>query len=81
MDELLAELVREAETDPDTLAVILGGSRSVGHERPKSDYDVYYVRSLPGRPPARDRVEAPTITSAELRERDPDWWTDGIVEG
>jgi hypothetical protein len=81
MDDVLAELVREAEADPDTLALVLGGSRSVGHERPDSDYDVYYVRRVPGRPPARDRVEAPTITLDELREHDPDWWTDGMVQG
>jgi hypothetical protein len=81
MDELLAELIREAEADPDTLALVLGGSRSVGHERPDSDYDVYYVRRAPGRPPMRPNVETPTITLDELRLHEADWWTDGMVQG
>ena len=49
MDELLAELVREAEADEDTLALSLVGSRSVRHEREDSDYDVYYVRRVSSR--------------------------------
>jgi hypothetical protein len=81
MDELLAELIREAEADPDTLALVLGGSRSVGHDRPGSDYDVYYVRRVPGRPPPRPNVETPTITLDELRLHQADWWTDGMVQG
>jgi hypothetical protein len=81
MDELLTALVRDAEADPDTVAVILGGSRSVGHERPDSDYDVYYVRTAPGKVPAQPNVETPTITLEELRTIEPSWWTDGMVQG
>ena len=81
MDELLAELVREAEADEDTLALILAGSRSVGHEREGSDYDVYYVRRVSTRPPERPNVEAPWTTLEGLRSVEPDWWTDGLVQG
>jgi hypothetical protein len=81
MDELLAELVREAEDDPDTVAVVLCGSRSVGHERPDSDYDVHYVRLVAGTPPRRTNVEAAVITLDELRTIEPYWWTDALVMG
>ena len=81
MDELLAEIVREAEADPDTLAVILAGSRAVGHERPDSDYDLHYVRRRGEKPPPRANVEAAAITLEELRRLEPDWWTDGVVQG
>jgi hypothetical protein len=33
MDEVLASVVREAEADPETVAVVLHGSRAAGHER------------------------------------------------
>jgi hypothetical protein len=81
MDDVLAELVREGEADPKTVALVLGGSRSVGHERPDSDYDVYYVRTVAEKPPARPNVEAAAITLKELRSIEPYWWTDGMVQG
>jgi hypothetical protein len=81
MDEILAELVAEAAADDDTLAVILGGSRSVGHEHDGSDYDVYYVRRVPEPPAQQLHVEAPTIALDELRTAQASWWTDGLVGG
>jgi hypothetical protein len=81
MDVVLAALVRDADADPETVAVILGGSRSVGHERPDSDYDVYYVRTVPGTVASQPNVETPTITLDELRTIEPYWWTDGMVQG
>jgi predicted nucleotidyltransferase len=65
-DPVLAEMVREAESDDETLALVLHGSRSVGHERPDSDYDVLVVRAT--------ELE-------ELRTRDANWFTDGLVQG
>lgn len=81
MDETLAVLVRDAEADPDTLAVVLGGSRSVGHERADSDYDVYFVRAVDTKPEVAANVEAAVITLDELRTTEPYWWTDGMVQG
>jgi hypothetical protein len=81
MDDVLAEIVREAEANPDVAAVVLGGSRSQGHERPDSDYDIYYVTLSGTGPSAPDHVEAPTISLDELRVVEPYWWTDGIVQG
>jgi hypothetical protein len=81
MDHVLAALVRDADVDPETVAVILGGSRSVGHEGPDSDYDVYYVRTVPGNVASQPNVETPTITLDELRTIEPYWWTDGMVQG
>jgi hypothetical protein len=81
MDDLLAALVREAEHDDETLALVLGGSRSQGHERPDSDYDVYVVRTTPAKPVAPPRVELAVTTLDELRTLDASWWTDGMVQG
>jgi hypothetical protein len=80
-DPVLAELIRDAESDPETVAVVLGGSRSVGHEHPHSDYDVYFVRLVGEQPAVPPNVEAPTITLDELRTANADWWTDGMVQG
>jgi hypothetical protein len=66
MDEVLGEMIRDAEADPGTVALILHGSRAVGHERPDSDYDMY-------------RMTANGL--GELRVSDPSWFTDGLVQG
>jgi hypothetical protein len=81
MDDVLSRVVREAEDDPRTLAVVLHGSRAVGHERPDSDYDVYYVRTVDERPSVPGQVEPAVITIAELRTVEPYWFTDGMVQG
>lgn len=81
MDETLAALVRDGEADPDTLAMVLAGSRGAGHERPDSDYDVHYVRRTDTRPVVPDHVEAAVITIDELRAVEPYWWTDAMVQG
>jgi hypothetical protein len=81
MDATLASLVRCAKADPDTLALVLGGSRSVGHQRPDSDYDVYVVRRVEADPAPVENVEWATITLEELRRVAPYWWTDGLVQG
>lgn len=78
---MLDELVRAAEADPDTLAAILHGSRSVGHERPRSDYDLCYVRTVADEPPLPPNVEAFVVTLEELRDAEPTWWTDSLVQG
>jgi hypothetical protein len=81
MDDVLADLVREGEADPKTVAMVLGGSRSVGHERADSDYDIYYVRTVPDKPPPRPNVETAVTTLKELRAMEPYWWSDGMVQG
>jgi hypothetical protein len=81
MDDLLAEIVREAEADQDTVAVLLCGSRSVGHERPDSDYDLHYVRLVAEKPTPRENVEAALTTLDELRTIESCWWTDAMVQG
>jgi len=81
MDDALAALVRDGEADPDTLAMVLAGSRGAGHERPDSDYDIHYIRRTDTRPVVPDYVEAATTTLEELREVEPYWWTDAMVQG
>ena len=81
MDGVLAAIVRDAEADPNVVAAILHGSRSVGQERSLSDYDVWYVLEAECGPVFRPEVEAATVTLADLREAAPDWWTDGLVQG
>jgi hypothetical protein len=80
-DDLLARLVRDAEADAETVAVVLHGSRAVGQERADSDYDVYYVRTVDERPVVEAEVEPAVITLDELRTIDPYWFTDGMVQG
>jgi hypothetical protein len=81
MDELLAAVVRDAEADALTVAVVLCGSRSVGHERPDSDYDLHYVRLVAEKPPPRENVEIALTTLDDLRVLEPFWWTDAMVQG
>jgi hypothetical protein len=78
---MLDEIVRAAEDDPDTLAAVLGGSRSVGQERPDSDWDVHYVRRVASKPAPLPGVQAAVITIDELRSVEPSWWTDAMVQG
>ncbi len=80
-DPVVEELVRGAEADPDTLALVLSGSRAVGHEQEESDYDLYLVRTAPGKPALPPNVEAAVTTLEELRTLEPYWWTDGLVAG
>jgi hypothetical protein len=81
MDAVLAKLVRDAADDPETLALVLHGSRGAGHERPDSDYDVCFVRTVGTGPAVAAEVEPAVITIDELRVAEPDWFTDGIVQG
>jgi hypothetical protein len=81
MDEVLAQLVSEAEADPETLALVLAGSRAHGHEHAESDYDIYLVRTRPVTPRVPENVEAACTTLEELCSLEPYWWTDGLVAG
>lgn len=81
MDAVLAAIVRDAEADSETIAVVLCGSRSVGHEHADSDYDLHYVRLVATKPPPHENVEAAVTTLEELRSLEPDWWTDAMVQG
>ena len=42
-DPLLAELIAEVRDDPETLGLLLHGSRALGTDRPDSDYDLIRV--------------------------------------
>jgi len=81
MDDVLASVVREAEADPETVAVVLHGSRAAGHERPDSDYDLYFVRTVDARPEVPAKVDPAVVRLEELRAIGPDWFTDGMVQG
>jgi hypothetical protein len=80
-DDVLAAIVREAEATADVVAAVLAGSRSQGHERPDSDYDVHYVTLSGQKPDVREEVEAAAISFDELRVAEPGWWSDGMVQG
>jgi hypothetical protein len=81
MDDVLSALLRDAEDDPDTLAVILHGSRGAGIADDASDYDVVFIRTRKDLPPLPDRVEADVTLLEELRTSEPTWKTDGLVQG
>lgn len=68
MDETLAAIVRGAEADPNILAVFLHGSRAVGHERPDSDYDVWFVMAVDGAVAEIPNVDAASVTIDQLRK-------------
>jgi hypothetical protein len=80
-DDVLAEIVREAEANADVVAAVLAGSRSQGHARPDSDYDVHYVTLSGQKPPVPDAVEAAVVALDELRAVQASWWTDAMVQG
>jgi hypothetical protein len=81
MDETLAAVVRGAERDSNVVAVFLHGSRAVGHERPDSDYDVWYVLAEDHPVHEVPNVEAASVTLERLRNATPSWWTDSLVQG
>lgn len=81
MDETLAAVVRSADADPNIVAAFLHGSRAVGHERPDSDYDVWFVTAEERALEEIQNVEAASVTIDQLRETAPTWWTDGLVQG
>jgi len=81
MDAVIAELVRDAESDPETLAVVLHGSRAAPHARPDADYDVCFIRAVDTNPAVAPVVDAAAITLDELRTIEPYWFTDGMVQG
>lgn len=80
-DEILASICREARADDNIAAVILHGSRSTGHERPDSDYDLFYVVREPVEMAKRPNVDRGVVTLDELRSASPTWWTDSLVDG
>jgi hypothetical protein len=81
MDETLAAIVRSAEADLNIVAVLLHGSRAVGHERPDSDYDVWFVTAEERAVEEIPKVDAASVTLDQFRDAQPTWWTDGLVQG
>ena len=81
MDETHAAIVRGAQADDNVLAAFLHGSRAVGHERPDSDYDVWYILAEDRTVASIAGVDPATATFQALRDAEPTWWTDGLVQG
>jgi hypothetical protein len=76
------ELLREVEADPDTLGLVLHGSRAAGSEREGSDYDLVRVvtdEAYERGPVHRKQGDTDVIlqTPARLRRLADDrgWWT------
>jgi hypothetical protein len=72
-DPILDDLIREAVGDPETVGLLLSGSRAANMATPTSDYDLYWVlfdseydrRKVPG-VPLRDRREPPDQPAIDL---------------
>ena len=72
-DPILDDLIREAVGDPETVGLLLSGSRAANMATPTSDYDLYWVlsdseydrRRVPG-VPLRDRREPPDQPAIDL---------------
>jgi Domain of unknown function (DUF4037) len=65
-DPVLAVLIQGAAADPDTIGLVLSGSRAVGQETAESDYDLYWALSAPAHAarlsqgaPLHERRQAP----------------------
>ena len=69
MDPELAELLKQAQTDPDAVALVLFGSAASGSTHAESDLDVFYVRRVEPLPPRerRGRLEIVPTTLDLLR--------------
>ena len=93
-DPLLAELMAEVRADPETLGLLLHGSRAVGTHRPDSDFDLirivteraYAVRKERGtllERSAADALKADVLYQAlsriESYVTDPGWYTPTYV--
>ena len=85
----LDELVAEADADPDTVALLLHGSRARGAERPESDYDLFrfLTEDAYARRPKSDLhvkdgdVDTAYASVSRLRElaEKPAWQTSAFV--
>ena len=94
-DPLLSELIAEVRDDPETMGLLLHGSRAVGTDRPDSDYDLIRVvteqafsaRKARGALLERSAADAgpkmdvlyQTPSRMELYVSDPGWYTPTYV--
>ena len=74
MEPELVALSKDAQEDPDAVALVLFGSAATGSAHEESDLDVWYVRRSEPLPP-RERLGRLEIipTTVELLRTAPDW--------
>lgn len=94
-DPILATLVAAVRDDPDTVGLLLHGSRAVGNERPDSDYDLIRIVTAHAYNARRERgalvekvmrggepttdVLFQTVSRIEEYVSTPDWYTPTYV--
>ena len=68
------ELLKQAQRDPDALALVLFGSAASGSTHAESDLDVFYVRHSEPLPPRERRGRLEIVpTTLHLLRGAPDW--------
>lgn len=80
-DPFLADLIAAVRDDPDTVGVLLHGSRAVGHERSDSDYDLIRIVTAEAYDARRDRNALVEKTTDGKRKADVLYQTASRIEG
>ena len=75
-------LLRQAQDDPDAVALVLFGSAATGSGDEESDIDVFYVRRGEPLPPRERRGRLEIVpTTLELMREAPDWLKPALAYG
>ena len=82
MEPELVALSKQAQDDPDAVALVLFGSAAAGSAHEESDLDVWYVRRREPLPPRERRGRLEIIpTTVELLRTAPDWMKPALAYG
>ena len=82
MEPELVALSKQAQDDPDAVALVLFGSAATGSAHEESDLDVWYVRRSEPLPPRERRGRLEIIpTTVELLRTAPDWMKPALAYG
>jgi predicted nucleotidyltransferase len=78
----LVALLRQAQDDPDAVALVLFGSAASGSAHEESDIDVFYVRRGEPLPPREKRGRLEIVpTTLELMREAPSWLKPALAYG
>ena len=82
MEPELVALSKQAQGDPDAVALVLFGSAASGSAHDESDLDVFYVRRAEPLPPRERRGRLEIVpTTVELLRTAPDWLKPALAYG
>lgn len=82
MEPELVGLLKQAQADPNAVALVLFGSAASGSAHEESDLDVWYVRRGEPLPPRERRGRLEIVpTTVELLRAAPDWLKSALAYG